>query len=171
MSVSVHTKPRKSVCREKKGKQMQEGIGRGDTGVLKRSRHREAVFLAREALLDPSLCPAPFERLFCPRKLLLFFLTSSFCLRLFWMDFVPLATKEPCKRSTFCFLSVLPPTFFFFYQIFWKMLTSHSAEGKGKGGYLLVSSCVPGLSWAHGLVGEQLVLPHCTDWQSKVQRG
>lgn len=51
------------------------------------------------------------------------------------------------------------------------MLTSHSEEGKGKGGYLLVSPCVPGLSWAHDLVGEWLVLPHFTDWQSKVQRG
>ena len=133
MSISIHTKPRKSVCRERKGKQMQEGIGRGDTGVLKRSRHGEAVFLAREALLDPGLCPAPFGRPFCPRKLLLFFLTSSFCLHLFWMDFVPLATKESCKRSTFCFLSVLPPTFFFLPNLLENVNLSFSG-GEGRGG-------------------------------------
>lgn len=166
MSISFHTKPRKSVCRERKGKQMQEGIGRGDTGVLKRSRHGEAVFLAREALLDPGLCPASFERPFCSRKRLLFYLTSSFCLRLFWVDFVPLATKEPCKRNTFCPL----PNFFFLPNLLESVNLSFS-WGEGKGGYLLVSSCVSSLSLAHDLVGEQLVLPHCPDWQSKVQRG
>ena len=86
-----------------------------------------------------------------------------------WILF-PLQLKSLVKEVlSVSFLS--SPQLFFFYQIFWKMLTSHSAEGKGEGGYLLVSSCVPGLSWAHDLVGEQLVLPHCTDWQSKVQRG
>ena len=103
------------------------------------------TFLSSQAALFLPL------RLLLPRPLL----SGSF----------PLASKEPCKRNTFSgsFLWFPhPPHFFFFFfnQLFWKMLTSHSAEGKGKGGYLLVSPCVPGLSWAHDLVGERLVLPH-----------
>lgn len=47
---------------------MQERTGRGDIGVLeKKQTLREAVLLAREALLDPAQGPASCERPPCPQ--------------------------------------------------------------------------------------------------------
>ena len=49
-------------------------------------------------------------------------------------QYLTLATKEPCKRSTFCFLSVLPPTFFFFLPNLLENVNLSFSGGEGKGG-------------------------------------